>query len=199
MQDTKPRKATAGDVPKLAEALTKAFEDDPVFDWLIPSGAKNRMERFKKFFAYDLHHFMKHDEIYTTDDLVGAAIWAPPGKWKQGGMDIVRGLPTFLSVLRGRLPTVLQGLSLIEKRHAKEPHYYLAVLGTEPDYQGKGVGSATMGPILERCDLEGIGAYLESSKERNVPYYRRHGFEVTEEVTLPKGPPLWLMWRDPKG
>ena len=43
-----------------------------------------------------------------------------------------------------------------------------------------------------------IPAYLESSKERNIAFYARHGFRVTREVTLPKGPPVWLMWRDPR-
>ena len=56
-----------------------------------------------------------------------------------------------------------------------------------------------MAPVLERCDDEGVPAYLESSKEKNVPYYERHGFRVTGELRLPKdGPPLWAMWRDPK-
>ena len=31
-----------------------------------------------------------------------------------------------------------------------------------------------------------------------MPPVSRHGFEVTEEVQLPGGPPVWLMWRDPQ-
>jgi hypothetical protein len=52
--------------------------------------------------------------------------------------------------------------------------------------------------MLDRCDSEGVGAFLESSKERNIAFYARHGFRVTSEVRFPGGPPLWLMWRDPR-
>ena len=49
------------------------------------------------------------------------------------------------------------------------------------------------------CTAESLPAYLESSKERNVDFYARHGFRVTRELRLPKGPPLWSMWREPSG
>jgi hypothetical protein len=54
-----------------------------------------------------------------------------------------------------------------------------------------------MGPVLERCDREGEPAYLESSKEQNIPFYSRHGFEVTGQLDLPDGPSMWPMWREP--
>jgi ribosomal protein S18 acetylase RimI-like enzyme len=77
------------------------------------------------------------------------------------------------------------------------PHWYLAVLGTDPSAQGAGIGSALIGPTLGRCDAEGIPAYLESSKEANISFYQRHGFRVTQEIDLPQGPKLWAMLREP--
>ncbi len=55
-----------------------------------------------------------------------------------------------------------------------------------------------MQPMLAECDASGQCAYLESSNERNVPLYMRHGFVVTGEVTTHLGPKAWLMWREPR-
>jgi hypothetical protein len=56
-----------------------------------------------------------------------------------------------------------------------------------------------MQPVLDRCDAEGIPAYLESTKERNVGFYESHGFAVTGREQIARGgPQLWLMWRTPK-
>jgi len=52
-------------------------------------------------------------------------------------------------------------------------------------------------PVLERCDSDGVWAFLESSKERNIDFYARHGFRVLGELRLPRGPIMWPMWRDP--
>jgi ribosomal protein S18 acetylase RimI-like enzyme len=122
-------------------------------------------------------------------------LWAPPGKWRLGAWGQVRMLPDFIRLFGRRLPLASRGLNLVEAHHPRELHWYLAVLGTEPACQGQGIGSALMAPILERCDREGLPAYLESSKESNIAFYSRHGFEVTGEIRLPDGPPVWPMWR----
>jgi GNAT superfamily N-acetyltransferase len=94
---------------------------------------------------------------------------------------------------------VIAGLEDIDRAHPSTPHYYLAILGTDPDAQGRGIGSALLQPTLETCDRDAIPAYLESSKERNVDFYARHGFRVTGELQMPDGPRVWPMWRDPGG
>jgi ribosomal protein S18 acetylase RimI-like enzyme len=193
------RKATMADVDGLATALASAFDDDPVFAFLFPQ--KDRAKTYKAFFARELaKHYLPNDETWTTDGLPGAAIWSPPGKWRQTNWDTIKSAPAFVRILGRRLPRALSALMQVEAAHPPGEHYYLAVLGTEQASQGKGVGSALLAPVLERCDREGIGAYLESSKEKNLAFYARHGFEVTRELPLlkGKGPSVWLMWREPR-
>ena len=86
-----------------------------------------------------------------------------------------------------------------DAQHPEEPHWYLAVIGTDPTVRGAGLGHALMQSRLDRCDAEYAPAYLESSNPVNVPYYERFGFVVTGETALPDdGPTLWPMWRAPR-
>ncbi|MEY2477153.1 MAG: hypothetical protein QOG87_2468 [Actinomycetota bacterium] len=188
------RKATAADVGALSKAMARAFEDDPVMSWLYPG--LPRLEVFFRSFELKLH--LGHDSVYTTDDVAGGAIWAPPGKWRTSVGEVIRVAPALLRATGTRLLRGLGTMRAVESKHPEEPHWYLAALGTDPSKQGKGIGSALIAPILERCDTEGVPAYLESSKEANIPFYKRHGFALTGEIQLPKGPKVWPMWRDPQ-
>jgi hypothetical protein len=59
------------------------------------------------------------------------------------------------------------------------------------------LGSALLAQVLAGVDADGMPAYLESSSERNLALYGRHGFEVTSEVVIPGGPRIWPMWPQP--
>jgi ribosomal protein S18 acetylase RimI-like enzyme len=141
-----------------------------------------------------------HNEIYTAEGVPGAALWAPPGKHKVSAGQQARLVPAMIRATTARrIPTVLRGFNAVEKLHPHEPHWYLSVLGVDPEKQGQGIGTALMQPVLEMCDRDGTPAYLESSKEKNVPLYERNGFRVTQVFEIPgDGPPIWLMWRDPR-
>jgi ribosomal protein S18 acetylase RimI-like enzyme len=192
------RKATTQDVPELARTLASAFSTDPVFTWMMPK--RNQVERLRRFFAATLTHALKHEAVFTSERLDGVAVWLPPDKWKVPPGDILGLMPAMLRSFAERTPRALRTLSAIERHHPKHPpHWYLEALGTHRDAQRGGIGSAVIGLMLERCDREGVPAYLESSNEENIPFYRRHGFDVTEEIVLGKdSPPEWGMWRDPR-
>jgi ribosomal protein S18 acetylase RimI-like enzyme len=192
-------RATGSDVPTLAGVLARAFMDDPVASWSCrPDGLRaGVLERFN---GARVRQLLAHDEVWSTPDLSCAALWAPPGRWKTTAREDLELARCLLHRrLIPRLPLVVGGLVGMERRHPREePHWYLAVLGTDPSAQGQGLGSAVLAPVLERCDEDGVGAYLESSKERNIDFYARHGFRVTGEIRLPRGPTMWPMWRDPR-
>jgi ribosomal protein S18 acetylase RimI-like enzyme len=193
------RRAEPGDHDRLATTLASAFADDPAWSWLLPMA--DREQRQRLFFETDLRHLVPaRREVWTTGDGTAAAVWAPPGRWAVPVPTVLRETPPMLRVFGRRLPLAVRYLLRAEHKHPRRPeHWYLHYLGTEPARQGMGLGSALLRPILALCDRDGIGAYLESSSERNRALYERHGFTVVETFNMPGGgPSIRRMWRDPQ-
>ncbi len=192
-------RATSADVPALARMLARAFFDDPVAMWACRY-ERMRPPMLERFHGARLRQLLGDEEVWMTEGSASAALWAPPGRWRTTAAEDFALTRSLLHPrLIAHLPLVVRGLLGVEKVHPREPpHWYLAMLGTDPPAQGHGLGSAVLSPVLEQCDADGVGAYLESSKERNLAFYARHGFRVTGELRLPRGPTMWTMWRDPR-
>jgi ribosomal protein S18 acetylase RimI-like enzyme len=192
------RRATAADVPRLVPMLARAFRDDPVAIWACRSEGL-RLRMLEGLYRERLRQLLLHGDVWVTPDCHSAALWMAPD---HPGSTVAQQAALARCLLHPRLlvrvPLLAAGLAGVQrKRSHKPPHWYLSLLGTDPDARGRGLGSAVLRPVLEQCDGDGIGIYLESSKERNIDFYARHGFRVTAELELPRGPRMWPMWREP--
>ena len=194
------RRATGEDVAGMAGTLARAFHDDPVFSWVL-RGEERRMTRLERGFELFMHRvWMEQEETYTTASVAGVAVWEKPGQWKTSVGRQLMLLPSMLRVFGRHSPRVLRAIAALEARHPRELHYYLPFVGVDPEWQGRGLGSAVLAPVLERCDREGMPAFLEASTPRNRALYERHGFAVSEEFKLGRTAPVqWRMWREPGG
>jgi ribosomal protein S18 acetylase RimI-like enzyme len=194
------RRAIAAEHERAAEVLAAAFADDPAWSWLMPFPDRERRHRlfFETMIANEVP---ARRELWVSEDCGAAAMWAPPGLWSVPVRTVVREAGPMLRVFGRRLQLALRYLIRVERLHPPQPpHWYLEVIGTEPARQGRGLGSALLRPVLALCDRDGLGAYLESSSERNRALYERHGFEVVETFNMPGGgPDIRRMWRDPGG
>jgi GNAT superfamily N-acetyltransferase len=198
-QDTAARRAGAADVATLTPMLVRAFMDDPVAVWACRSDGL-RAKMLEGMYVARLRQLLRHEEVWTNPGRSSAAVWVPPERWKTSLREDAALIRSFLHPrLLVRLPLLAVGLKGVQRSHPRTPpHWYLSLLGTDPGAQGHGFGSAVLRPVLEQCDRDGVGAYLESSKPRNLDFYARYGFRVTGEVRLPFGPTMWPMWRDPR-
>jgi ribosomal protein S18 acetylase RimI-like enzyme len=193
------RELTKDDIPTMRGVLGRAFADDPLMEHMF-AGRPDIERRAGWLYGMFCTTHLHHGRCLTTAAAEGAALWTSPGRWKVGRGQQLRMLPGLVRLVGRRLPTLLGDFEMMERFHASMPeeHWYLSVLGTDPPCQGRGIGAALIEPVLETCDAEGLGAYLESSKESNLAYYSRFGFEVREELQFRNGPSIWPMWRDPR-
>jgi GNAT superfamily N-acetyltransferase len=208
------RPATPADINALSQTLGRAFFDDPVMCWMLPNADLRRRKLHRLFAALTRHHHLPRGGVEVAsvrspgslrscppdgDGIGGAALWDPPGEWQSIRGEEFRAIPGLFLAFGMALRRGLAVTELMKKVHPEEPHWYLAIIGSDPDVRGKGVGHVLMQSRLDRCDAEHAPAYLESSNPANVPYYQRFGFEATGEITLPDGgPSLIPMWRRPR-
>lgn len=193
----KAKKATAADARAIAGTLAAAFFQDPVIQWAWPD-PERRLQILPDFFEVMVTMSMGYDSVYATDDLTGAALWVPPTTQEPTEEEVEAFEDSIRSVTGEFAPLVLQLFATLDEQHPHEPHFYLPIIGTSPEHQGQGLGTALLAPVLEQCDREQMPAYLEATSERNQALYRRAGFRNMGQIVLPDGPPLWPMWRQPR-
>lgn len=180
----------------LGGVLGRAFADDPIWVWIYPE--RNRTRRITRMFRAFLRATQDRGATLLTDEARrGAAIWQRSEAQTLGFVGTLR-MSAAMIAGGARMRRGWAMLRELESRHPKEPHWYLAALGTDPADQGRGVGSALLHDVLDDPANAGEAAYLETETEANVSFYRRHGFYVIDEFDVPGGGPhLWLMWREP--
>jgi GNAT superfamily N-acetyltransferase len=195
------RTAAADAVPKVAAVLADAFISDPVFTFLLP-GSLRLKRRLRRMFAVEMEQYVLPNggTVWTTSGYDGAVAELPPGAWEMPKSITGKETLRWVWAFRTRLPLAIRVQQAMEKRHLREPHFYVRTVGVRPALQGQGVGSRLMQPTLERADSAGLSTYIEASSERSAALYERLGFLHMGVLELPEGgPPVWLMRRPSAG
>ncbi|HXQ11307.1 MAG TPA: GNAT family N-acetyltransferase [Caulobacteraceae bacterium] len=189
------RPATWVDADPLAATMARAFHDDPLICFILKDAA-TRAEKMPRLFKLLFKLGLPHGACDVTEGYEAAALWRPPNEWEIPWWQYITNGAAFLGIFGlGGARHVTWIMDIIEKNHPHEPHWYLQAIGTDTAKQGKGFGGVVIRRGLAKADAAGMPAYLESSKETNIPIYQSFGFEVTGEIKLPHGPTLWPMWR----
>jgi len=192
----KVRRLSLGEHRLVGDIIGDSFADDPVNCWVF--GGQDGIRHYFANTAKKL--FLPQGYGHVMEDGSGASLWLPPNVKKH--IPILHNLDTAAAMIRyGGLKSIPRGLlvdNALAKAKPAKPHYYLFAIGSRSAKQGKGIGGTLMTAGLKRADLEKMPVYLESSKERNIAFYRRYGFEMIEKIIPTNGcPPIWSMWREP--
>jgi ribosomal protein S18 acetylase RimI-like enzyme len=187
----------------------RAFTNDPIMRWLYPDD-EVFLAPGGEIFRNIMGEWLRHNEVWTTDQSTALAVWLPPGrpelppdpdsKSEPGSQsDSSEQAPEMPSELAQRVGLLIP---LMDEHTPKEEHWYLQLLAAHPDWQRQGLGAELMAVQFERADSEGLPCYLETQTPQNVPYYRHYGFEVRSEWDVDPdgtlgepGPHMWGMLR----
>jgi ribosomal protein S18 acetylase RimI-like enzyme len=191
---TEVRSATHHDQRTVIDVITLAFSTDPMARWAYPDPATYLAAMPETVQAFGGNGF-DHGTVHLVAGGAAAAMWLPPGV--EPDSERLAAL-TEQHTPQERLADMNRVFEQMAGYHPGEPCWYLPLIGVDPVQQGCGHGSALLRYALERCDRDGVQAYLESSNPRNIPLYERHGFEVMGRIQAGSSPTVVPMLRRPR-
>ncbi len=181
---TTVRRAQLADIDRVCRTLMRAFQDDPLVRWMVADDDAWATGAGAAFFRLVSRRLFDRGDVWTTADCVAAAVWSPPDPAPSSddlSAELGALYATFDATAQARMSAVG---AAVHAHRPDEPYWYLQFLGTHPDWQRQGFGTALMAPVLERADAQGIGQYLETATDDDIAYYRARGFDVTEVFTV---------------
>jgi len=188
------RSADASERAAIVDVITLAFATDPLLRWTLPS-ATAYLAACRDFIDAFGCNGLPHGTAFVIDDLSGAALWLQPGvEPDRARLGEVMG-PLISPLAVADFVAVAEQMGTY---HPHEPHWYLPLIGVDPARHGRGLGAALMRHAVERFDREGALAYLESSNQRNVSLYERHGFQALATIQVGASPVVTPMLRRPR-
>lgn len=177
-------------INQATETLTDAFSKDSILQYILPQENTKRDKISRNISEVNLRYSQPFNHTYTTPEIKGIAAWIPPEKYPLNFFKLLQAGFYKIPLQFGfrRLTKLLSLFSSFEKYHKQDmhqPHWYLLALGVSSAYQGQGIGSLLIQPILKQADVENLPCYLETSTERAVPFYQRNGFEILRRIEQP--------------
>jgi len=197
-----PAQLTAAEVDATADVLVRAFAADPGVLFVLPDIAAR--ERHGSSLSRAMVRLVMRcgAPLVVSRPVRGFALWFPPDAAAPTDRDIeesgLAGVPGEIGEEAwARLKALMDLLDVCHPCYAPDPHWYLAMLGVDPDWQRQGIGEALMRPVFDRAERDGLPCYLEAPTSENVRYYLRRGFAVVGEADVPGSDVhLWFMRRE---
>ncbi|MHA1197881.1 MAG: GNAT family N-acetyltransferase [Candidatus Heimdallarchaeaceae archaeon] len=185
------------DVEKATEVLTRAFHEDPLIQLIFPD-PEERKRYSTVIWKFMIKDGINYGEVYSpTSKIEGVAKWLPPGREHMGIWRTIRsgGLKMGVALAKQqdarklsprKIQEITDNILKIHKELMKEPHWYLANIGVDSEYQGKGYGSKLIKPMLIRIEKTKYPVFLETNFDGNVGLYEHLGFELVDETKIPE-------------
>jgi GNAT superfamily N-acetyltransferase len=184
-----------------AEVLARAFRDNPLNVAVLGPDPERRLRANRAAMRELMPLALRHGAVLSASArgrCAGVLLGAPPFSYPFPAPSLPALVASWLRQgmrVRSRWGRVFHHL---DERHPREPHWYVAALGVDPDAQRRGLGRALIQALAARADADGVFSYLETDRAENVPFYEAAGFALEGESSC-LGVRLWHMRRAAPG
>ena len=188
-------KAKYTDKSIVVDILTKSFDTNKSVNFVIPQDEK-RVARISELMAYSFEMCFAFGVVFLSPDKKACALILFPDKKRTTIKTILWDLKLILNGIGiTNIGKVMNRESKIKKIHPKELMYYGWFGGVDPKYQNNGVFTKLLNGLIQDSILKKRSFFLETSTLQNLPFYKKYGFQIYQELDL--GYKLYFMKREP--
>lgn len=171
-----------GNKKEVVDILAQSFLDNKSVNYIIKQDNKKHL-RIKGLMEYSFEQCSLFGKIYFSDDGSTCALIIYPDKKKTTFKSVYLDIKLVLqSTGIANLRKAIKREAEIKKHQPSTPLCYLWFIGVNPSHQNKGLGTRLMEKIISDASVEKRTLCLETSTERNIPWYKKFGFEIYKEL-----------------
>jgi ribosomal protein S18 acetylase RimI-like enzyme len=178
------KKAAYSDKNLVIDILTDSFETNQSVNYIVKQD-KNRVTRIRSLMDYSFEVCYSFGEVFLSDDKKACALVLFPDKKKTTIKSISLDVKLILSCVGlSNIKKALHRESKIKEIQPKELMYYLWFIGVDSRYQNSGIGTELLDDIIKDSKLRQRPIFLETSTLKNLPWYKKFGFDIYNELDL---------------
>lgn len=168
----------------IVDILSKSFDTNQSVNYIVQQD-KLRDKRIASLMDYSFEVCYNYGDVYLSDDNKACALVLYPDQKKTTVKSILLDVQLLLNCIGiSNIGKAMKRESEIKKIQPKESMYYLWFIGVDPNSQGLGIGSRFMNEIIHDSEKKSLPIYLETSTLRNLPWYKKFGFNIYNELDL---------------
>lgn len=177
-------KAKPSDKGLIVELLSNSFKENQSVNYIIWKDNK-KPKRIRALMEYSIEVCLLFGDVWLTVDKKACALILYPHLKRTTLKSIfLDSQLIFRAIGVTGVVKAMKREALIKEKQFKEPMAYLWFIGVNPMYQHSGIGSSLLNEVIADADSKNLPVFLETSTLQNVPWYRRFGFQVYDELTL---------------
>ncbi|WP_300601954.1 GNAT family N-acetyltransferase [Niabella sp.] len=185
------REAQNSDRKTVIEILARSFTDNKSVNYIIGED-RRRTKKLNALMSYSFDFCKRNGEIFLSEEDRGCALIVLPDKKKTNALSIFQDFRLVFSCIGLKnLSKTIKRESIIKSHHPDSKLYYLWYIGVDPSAQGSGVGTQLLKELVNRGSLLDRTVCLETSTQRNLPWYEKNGFVTYKTIDM--GYPLYFM------
>lgn len=166
----------------VVEILSASFRNNPSVNYIVKQDFRTD-DRIRSLMNYSFDVCHRFGNIWISEDEKACALVLCPDTKRTSLNTLLWDLKLAYSAIGlERISTALGRESRIKSFYPTNQMVYLWFIGVSPEVQGQGIGTKLLREVIDHAAQLDRPVYLETSVQRNLPWYRSFGFETYNTI-----------------